>query len=110
RTKTHGIGFSSLLPPIARATTILGSSAESVDPAPDVRHQPPPVRHFVSQDRLLCKDTSLDTTNSPEPAKLSKLSRQVRASLVGLDRVLSPKQSQREALTGHSGLVLKPTV
>ena len=29
---------------------------------------------------------------------------------VGLDRVLSPKQSQREAPTGQSGLVLKSTV
>src|SRR5580765_7109644 len=29
---------------------------------------------------------------------------------VGLDRVLSPKQSQHEAPTCQSGLVLKPTV
>lgn len=31
------------------------------------------------------------------------------AGHVGLDRVLSPKQSQREALSCQSGLVLKPT-
>ena len=32
------------------------------------------------------------------------------AGSVGLDRVLSPKRSQREALTGQSALVLKPTI
>jgi integrase len=36
--------------------------------------------------------------------------RRSAAGNVGLDRVLSPKQSQREAPTGQSGLVLKPTV
>ena len=36
--------------------------------------------------------------------------RRSAAGNVGLDRVLSPKQSQREALTGQSGLVLRPTV
>jgi hypothetical protein len=35
--------------------------------------------------------------------------RKSAAGNVGLDRVLSPKQSQREAPTGQSGLVLKPT-
>ena len=36
--------------------------------------------------------------------------RRSAAGNVGLDRVLSPKQSQREAPTGQSGLVLKPTI
>src|SRR5207247_1030303 len=35
--------------------------------------------------------------------------RRSAAGNVGLDRVLSPKQSQYEAPTGQSGLVLKPT-
>ena len=35
--------------------------------------------------------------------------RRSAAGNVGLDRVLSPKQSQYEAPTGESGLVLKPT-
>ena len=36
--------------------------------------------------------------------------RKCAAGNVGLDRVLSPKESQREAPTCQSGLVLKPTV
>jgi hypothetical protein len=36
--------------------------------------------------------------------------RESAAGNVGLDRVLSPKQSPREAPTCQSGLVLKPTV
>src|SRR4029450_9013793 len=36
--------------------------------------------------------------------------RRSAAGNVGLDRVLSPKQSQREAPTGQSGLVLKPRI